>query len=751
MSHPWSAYQEAVYNFISNEKGNAVVEAVAGSGKSTTLEECCHRAGNQRVLVIAFNKFIAEAMQKRVPRNTTASTLHSFGLRAMRRVWPNATVEKDKERQIALELGIPKWDIGQFCKLVSMAKAWLVDDVEGIIGLGLAYQCLQPNWPEKVQQVLEISKDPKTGISFDDMIWLPVVLNVITYAYDLVFIDETQDLNRSQMELALKAAGSVGRIVAVGDSHQCQPTGTLVKVLQEKGSRWQGVTLVDIPIEQIKVGDRVVGYSVAHSSFVNSKRVNAVSKRKYRGPLVKVETSDGRVSRYTPEHRCLASFKSLRDHFAVYLMRRNKTWRIGISKLKHPIGVVGLSARMSAEKADAVWVLETHKDRKQALLREAELSVEFGIPMMMFTAKNNSVMTQDDLDVFWTRIGDNQAKAEQALTKFGRELRFPLVSVKMNPHEFSISRPREIQACNMISGLLVAPHEEHGGKRNLRRSAWMPVDVSREAYNGTVHSLEVDGGFYCADGIVTHNSIYAFRGADSASMGRLTERLSAKTLPLSISYRCPVSVVREAQKYVPQIESAPNAPPGVVQEMEEEQIVPALGPGDAVISRTNAPLVRMCLQLLRAGTPAWVRGRDIGSGLTAIVNKSKTMDINEFARWLGEYHRKEHKKLQAFGDGISSEAQEQSEILQDRVNTLIELSDGCSFTSELTTRITGLFEDRTDANRVILSSTHRAKGLEFDNVYLLWDTFKEGKQEERNLCYVAITRSKGTLTYVQRP
>ena len=48
MSHTPSKYQAAVYHFIEEGKGNAVVDAVAGSGKSTTLAAMIgHRNSNQ--------------------------------------------------------------------------------------------------------------------------------------------------------------------------------------------------------------------------------------------------------------------------------------------------------------------------------------------------------------------------------------------------------------------------------------------------------------------------------------------------------------------------------------------------------------------------------------------------------------------------------------------------------------------------------------------------------------------------------
>ncbi len=45
-------------------------------------------------------------------------------------------------------------------------------------------------------------------------------------------------------------------------------------------------------------------------------------------------------------------------------------------------------------------------------------------------------------------------------------------------------------------------------------------------------------------------AIYGFRGANTDSMSRIASRFSCKSFPLSVSYRCPKAVVREAQKYM---------------------------------------------------------------------------------------------------------------------------------------------------------------------------------------------------------
>jgi superfamily I DNA/RNA helicase len=50
-----------------------------------------------------------------------------------------------------------------------------------------------------------------------------------------------------------------------------------------------------------------------------------------------------------------------------------------------------------------------------------------------------------------------------------------------------------------------------------------------------------------------HQAIYGFRGANADSMSRIGERFQCKTYPLSVSYRCPKAVVKEAQRFLTQI------------------------------------------------------------------------------------------------------------------------------------------------------------------------------------------------------
>lgn len=69
--------------------------------------------------------------------------------------------------------------------------------------------------PKVLRRCLDIEKDKY--IDFDDMPWLPIALNLPVYQYDLLLVDEAQDLNPCQHALCMKAGK---RILFCGDEHQ---------------------------------------------------------------------------------------------------------------------------------------------------------------------------------------------------------------------------------------------------------------------------------------------------------------------------------------------------------------------------------------------------------------------------------------------------------------------------------------------------------------------------------------------------
>jgi superfamily I DNA/RNA helicase len=80
----------------------------------------------------------------------------------------------------------------------------------------------------------------------------------------------------------------------------------------------------------------------------------------------------------------------------------------------------------------------------------------------------------------------------------------------------------------------------------------------------------------------------------------------------------------------------------------------------------------------------------------------------------------------------------------------VAISDGANSVQDVIGRIESMFSDTSNESRIMLSTTHKAKGLERDRVWMLTATYrKRPGVEEDNLAYVAITRARKVLVLVE--
>lgn len=237
-----SPQQSAIFSWVSQGRGNAIIEAVAGAGKTTTLVHAL-KLMKGSVAFAAYNRKIADEIRGRIPegaKNIRAGTFHSFGMSAWLRAYPDCKVDHRKTDVLMEQAETPE-NFRNFVKAaVSLAKqramtpqdgqeSWLdlvahfeledtlVEDMETFATVDDMVQ----TGVELARKVLRLSieQDPVT-IDFDDMIYAPLIHNCRIWQNQWVLIDEAQDTNPARRALAKRMLAPGGRLIAVGDPHQ---------------------------------------------------------------------------------------------------------------------------------------------------------------------------------------------------------------------------------------------------------------------------------------------------------------------------------------------------------------------------------------------------------------------------------------------------------------------------------------------------------------------------------------------------
>jgi len=307
-------------------------------------------------------------------------------------------------------------------------------------------------------------------------------------------------------------------------------------------------------------------------------------------------------------------------------------------------------------------------------------------------------------------------------------------------------------------------------------------------------------------------AIYGFNGADVASIDNMYALLGGSVykgavadMKLTQTRRCGKAIVRSAQRFVPDFEAFKDNHEGEVvrcqfgelesepsAEMSEAEIAEAgpkagmgssrysLGEDDFVLCRTNAPLVGLAFRMLKAGKRVNIKGRDIGEGLKSFIKKSKEKDVSSFLIWLEKYQERETERIQK-RKWVDAEA---LVTLEDKCMCLRTFCDGAVEIKDLYKAIDQVFKGKVcpkcqqsfdESTKVcwkceeggkkvplmtpagtMLSSIHRAKGMEANRVFIIRPDLmphKKAKTEwergqEANLQYVAETRAIKTLVYV---
>ena len=255
-------------------------------------------------------------------------------------------------------------------------------------------------------------------------------------------------------------------------------------------------------------------------------------------------------------------------------------------------------------------------------------------------------------------------------------------------------------------------------------------------------------------------SINGFCGADTDSFSNIQTRLQALSFTLPICYRCPKTHIELINKLCPTIpiEARDNAPIGSIKVISEwdlwsESKDSRIKPGDLVIARCSSSLIELHLKMIVRGIPCNLVGSSLQQDLLHLLEdiaEQTGFEYQKFAEFSQSYLK--------FKQSIYSENDNGAILLlqlKDQIKAVEAIYNHFQSSSlaELASSIKQLFGSEDD-EAVLLSTVHRAKGMESERVYiaepltlpLIWEGQKPWQsQQEQNLLYVALSRSTKDL------
>jgi len=247
----------------------------------------------------------------------------------------------------------------------------------------------------------------------------------------------------------------------------------------------------------------------------------------------------------------------------------------------------------------------------------------------------------------------------------------------------------------------------------------------------------------------TYQSIYSFLGADVNSFNNFLSQPNTVELPLSISYRCAKSIVKKCQEINEEIQAWENSPEGE----ERYGSIKEIKPGDFVLCRNNKPLLSLYFDLLSKGIKSYIKGKDYGSGLLKMLESIKTKDRIEVFEALDEHLKYMEEKLREKGID-KPKLHPNYRGFKEKVEILTIIINNTGSPAKAYEQLDKIFKD--DGLGIMLSTIHKAKGLEADRIFLIrrdlipskYATQEWSMTQERNLLFVAYSRAKKSLIYV---
>jgi superfamily I DNA/RNA helicase len=214
---------------VDSDAEQILVNACAGSGKTTTLYKFAQARPDQRILYLAFNKSMQQEAQEKFSglNKTEVRTVHSLAYGQEGYKYKDKLTYQYKTYQLAQDLGYD-FSNSQHVDLIyevnKLFKKYLRSAVFNIREYVESLNCELDNPQDKVIKLLtkifELKRNPNNDIGVTHNFYLKLYQLSqpdLSRKYDLLLLDEAQDINQVIIDIFQNQAM---RKVAVGDSNQ---------------------------------------------------------------------------------------------------------------------------------------------------------------------------------------------------------------------------------------------------------------------------------------------------------------------------------------------------------------------------------------------------------------------------------------------------------------------------------------------------------------------------------------------------
>lgn len=319
------------------------------------------------------------------------------------------------------------------------------------------------------------------------------------------------------------------------------------------------------------------------------------------------------------------------------------------------------------------------------------------------------------------------------------------VSLAFEIFSKEVKKPTALTYDDMLWFLV---HFAHTKRWNLKDFACIVVDEAQDVSPIRLNILK-----RLSDRIIAvgdrRQAIYKFAGALSNAMDEIEDAFNAQCFPLSVTWRCSTAVVDHAALILKEsfLQARPDAPEGTVG------VVGTLSGAELdsrsmILCRTNKPLVVEAVRLMKNQIPFKML-----SDFPEKLLKRTRKFMKDFDGGMASFKR---AVFVAYEEKISAiKSANVIARLEDERDTILALSENAKHPDEVLSALEKIVNSNFG---VLLTTGHKAKGLEAETVYILspdlipapWISSDdvEDMEQERNLHYVMATRAKTSLYYV---